>query len=301
MDTIASLVVINSIACISTFAAIISSHRRPPSEHSGPPSEHSGPPSEHPSPPSEHPSPPSQHSGPPSEHPSPPSEHPSPPREHPSPPREHPSPPSEHPSPPSEHPSPPSEHPSPPSQHSSPLSGPPILVGVLYTKGLRCTDSQYIYENSTNSIIVYNENEKQYLDKTDLSPGGGNGKMRVYRIDRTEWLGARVIGSSCGCLGVPTDAANMNTIDQSIENIGLTLDLNPHITHVFYALHETKKSLGLGIFASLKGAPENAAHAYEKLVSLRPWAKHIELKSSTDWNGLKFSVAGTLFVPKDLH
>jgi hypothetical protein len=132
-------------------------------------------------------------------------------------------------------------------------------VGVVFSSPLKCTDFEYILSNSANTLIVYNENNVQYADKTSLTKGGGNGIMRAHRLDRAEWIGRDSTVHS-GSLGVPTDAQSLDELKNmhaSLDIIQKTIDANPQITHVFYSYDPAKDQMGLGIFARLDHARDN--------------------------------------------
>jgi hypothetical protein len=56
------------------------------------------------------------------------------------------------------------------------------LIGLVYDPVNQDTNvSKYL--NNPKSLIIYNENWDQYMDKESISAGGGNGFLRQYRSD----------------------------------------------------------------------------------------------------------------------
>lgn len=117
------------------------------------------------------------------------------------------------------------------------------LFGVIY-KDLDTTNEKILAEmiakgyNHNQMLFLYNENASQFKDKTDVSPGSGNGKYRMFRIDTpTENYVMRSTGN-INTFGIPTMTRDANTVAEGIENafteLNTIITKNPNLRFIFF-------------------------------------------------------------------
>ena len=142
------------------------------------------------------------------------------------------------------------------------------IFGTIYQKG--SSDFKIIIKKfPSNKLFIYNENREQFLDKSDLGSGSGNGFLRIARLDYKGDLFTQIqkkneeglpLGSRS--LGIPTDVLNNkdHTIDQSISQIYNEISGNQDITDVYYSISKEDEQfmdIGLQTFSAVNEATEN--------------------------------------------
>jgi hypothetical protein len=131
------------------------------------------------------------------------------------------------------------------------------IYGTIFSPDNSSTDFKEILKHQPeNKLFIYNENFSQFNDKSDLSQGGGNGFLRMYRQDNI--FNISKTEPKVKSLGIPTAVGdeNINTVIDSIKKIYEFINTNLNITDIYYSA-ETNMNLGLGIFASMPFAQAN--------------------------------------------
>jgi hypothetical protein len=100
------------------------------------------------------------------------------------------------------------------------------------------SNSLYLSENGTNKLLViYNENVDQFIDKNDISIGGGNGVCRKYRSDAEKVITERE--NKPIVLGFPTMMhSSNNPPTKEDDNVKLTKNMNDAVQQI---INEVKK------------------------------------------------------------
>jgi exonuclease III len=140
------------------------------------------------------------------------------------------------------------------------------IYGTVYARGT--SDFAVLKDNrKENNLFIYNENRGQFIDKNSVSPGGGNGFLRVYRQDNSANLSKSE--PKIKSLGIPTDVQGPTdvVINDSINKIFEEINKNPNIDSVYYSSDKTF-DLGLGIFAGLPAAQANIKHISNELKAM---------------------------------
>lgn len=130
-----------------------------------------------------------------------------------------------------------------------------------------------IQSDPENTLFLYNENVEQFLDKEDVTPGGGNGVMRMYRFDNP-----RNITISSGSLGIPTMYLKYSVVNDShrftqlLGYIHLAFDQihnfllnNPRIQNILWTGDE-QLMLGMSIATKSGRISDNQARAIQEVV-----------------------------------
>ena len=139
------------------------------------------------------------------------------------------------------------------------------LVGVVFDIDNNNTDNIHMatQSNASSVLIIYNENVDQFMDKSDLSSGGGNGGIRKFRSDSNHKNkagdkmlkpGSEIYHQTALVYGIPTgntynftfDSDMELLIDNSIKTIMDAIQSNG-INTVIWNI-DTSGNLGLGIF-----------------------------------------------------
>jgi hypothetical protein len=178
------------------------------------------------------------------------------------------------------------------------------LIGVKYNLdegGYTDTASDNsIYLKRNDTLIIYNENFVDYLDKKCIS-GTGNGNLRKYRSDSTDCVSNRTTdGINAFIYGIPTgpftndlfNNTKMHTngqtyksiIDESINAIINCLNNNPYptIKYVLWSIEKIEPDkidtdydtdenhirLGLATFSGLPGVIAAADYITSKLLNI---------------------------------
>jgi hypothetical protein len=131
------------------------------------------------------------------------------------------------------------------------------IYGTIFSAGSSNTDfKQILKQNPENKLFIYNENFNQFNDKNDLSQGGGNGFLRMYRQDNISNKSKNE--PKVKSLGIPTasGAESIDTVKESIDQIYNYIIMNQNITEIYYSA-DSNMGLGLGIFASMPFAKAN--------------------------------------------
>lgn len=126
-------------------------------------------------------------------------------------------------------------------------------------------------EKPKDTLFLYNENVEQFLNKKDVSPGGGNGVMRMYRADRAD-------GKQGSALGIPTMylkysvagndakfAELLQHVRQAFDQIDDYLFTYPNIQNIVWSADEHLR-LGLAIAISGKRISAEQADALQTSV-----------------------------------
>ena len=145
------------------------------------------------------------------------------------------------------------------------------LIGVIYTRDNPLTDFQtLIHRNAQRTLVIYNENVEQFIDKADRTAGGGNAVMRRYRVDET--LNQPADLTHVSSLGIPTmfkshsvvgNIADFNTlminVTEALEQIRIFLRVNPGIRSIVWS-SDDEDQLGLHIALAIRRiSPDQAA------------------------------------------
>lgn len=161
------------------------------------------------------------------------------------------------------------------------------FYGLVYDPKNVYTHFQF-YHNDPDTLIIYNENFRQFKDKTDISGGGGNGIYRQVRTDTEEDITRnkdklttevnKIVYKHpvlSPCFGIPTGPHKtednksgdeplkedldsivinpdmINILKQSIYQIIIHVNKNNNIKRILYACSDDGK-LGLSIFKKYK-------------------------------------------------
>lgn len=152
-------------------------------------------------------------------------------------------------------------------KYTNPLN----IFCVVYDPDDSLTQFETLYNKTTNSLFIYNENIDQY-SSVDYSIGGGNAIMRPYRTD----LGKQNDKKN-EVYGIPTDinfdkVSNIKTLNKSIKKIDTVLKTR-NIKNIFLSIksdpiNNDKYELGLGIFKNLKNIDFTIEYLSEKLLDI---------------------------------
>ncbi len=129
------------------------------------------------------------------------------------------------------------------------------LISVTYASDNILTNFySLIRSDPENTLFIYNDNVEQFIDKEDVTPGGGNGVMRMYRFDNP-----RNLTVSSGSLGIPTMFLKHSVVDdhdgftqllgyvhQALDQIQQFIQQNPRIENVVWSGDE-QLMLGMSI------------------------------------------------------
>ena len=154
------------------------------------------------------------------------------------------------------------------------------IYGTIYKSGTS-DFSVLIKNNPKNKLFIYNENRVEFLKKSSLGFGSGNGFLRRARLDykgtenQFKIKKDNNLPEDSGSLGIPTDVNGQDdeVIEQSITQIYNEINKNYKINDVYYSIanynipkdSDKFMDLGLQTFSGDKKAEKNIKYISIKL------------------------------------